>query len=137
MEVDGTSNNGSVVYRAFDISTSTAWGAYPPLPSGEPYYAIMTFEHPLRIAGMQMMLMNWRRPTFKFYGISEGEDPATEGTLLGGFTAKSTSTVQYQCFATPNRDYYSQYRIELHHDGSSWDNVYDIKLEAYYRPADL
>lgn len=80
--------------------------------------------------------MKARTPTFKLYGISEGEDPVTEGTLLGGFTAKSTSTIQYQCLATVNRDYYKQYRIDFHCTGS-WNLVYDIQLDAYYRPADL
>lgn len=85
---------------------------------------------------MQMLLLNWRTPTFNLYGISEGDDPMTEGTLLGEFTAKKTSTIQYQCLATTNRDYYRQYRIDFHCTGD-WNHVYDIQLDAYYRPADL
>lgn len=132
MEVDGTSNNGRAVWRAFDVDASTDWAAYP---AGD-YYATMTFEYPLRIVGLQMLLGTWRKPTFNLYGISEGEDPVTEGTLLGGFTAASTSTKQYQCLATTNREYYRQYRIDFHNTGD-WNNVCDIRLDAYYRPADL
>lgn len=121
MEVDGTSNNGCAVWGAFDANTSSHWGSYP---AGD-YYATMTFEKPLRIVGMQMLLVNGRAPTFELYGISEGEDPVTEGTLLGGFTAKKTSTTQYQCLSTTNRDYYGQYRIDFHCTGG-WNRIYDI-----------
>lgn len=132
MQVNGTSGNGNGVRNAFDVNTSNYWGAFN---EGD-HYAIITFEHPLRIVGMQMLLGSKRTPTFKLYGISEGEDQVTEGIKLGEFTAASTATTQYQCLATANRDYYKQYRIDFHCTGSA-NAVYDIKLDALYRPADL
>lgn len=50
MSVSGTSNNGAWVPRAFDTDTSSAWGSY----GAYDVYATMTFEHPLRIVGIQM-----------------------------------------------------------------------------------
>lgn len=132
MEVDGTSTNGVRVWHAFDTDTTTRWGAY----GAADIYAIMTFEYPLRIVGLQMLpeMMHQFRPTFKLYGISEGEDPVTEGTKLGQFNPSSIG--QYQCLATANRDYYRQYRIDFHCI-LSWNTIGDIRLDAYYRPADL
>lgn len=50
MEVDGTSDSFSYVWRAFDGDASSYWGSFG---AGD-FYAIMSFEYPLRIVGMQM-----------------------------------------------------------------------------------
>lgn len=54
MEVNGTSNNGSSVYNAFTADhTLDSWHAWGSYGAGD-YYAIMSFEKPLRIVGLQM-----------------------------------------------------------------------------------
>lgn len=52
MEVLGTTGGGGGVPNAFDTIMTNYWGAWE---VGE-FFTIMTFEHPLRIVGMQMLL---------------------------------------------------------------------------------
>lgn len=58
----------------------------------------------------------------------------TEGTLLAEGVGKYQRKWLY--LATSNRRAYSAYRLDWF-TGAGWDRIYDIKLDAYYRSADL
>lgn len=146
MEVNGTSTNGAGVCNAFNGS-SGGWGGFntgfvPEIPY---YFAVMSFEKPLRIVGLRFRLNDSAiaHSWFRLFGIDEREeveDPAwrsaTGGDLLGELQNITGPSSEYKCLVTINRNYYKRYRIEFRECGA-WRAVYDIRLDALYRPADL
>ena len=134
MKVDGTTPLGPVYtpWHAFDASNTSYWGQY----AGALLYAVLTFEKPLRIVGLLMRAHRESDTTYNLYGISDDDDPSVDGTLLGSIDlATDLEALRYECLKTVNNRTYTRYRLEQVR--GVYNRVYDIKLDALYRPADF
>ena len=128
----------SYAYAPFDTNPANYWGVYA---TGTRTRKLnMSFEKQLLINGMEMTyglftFYSGFYTVFKFYGLEDGEDPTTGGTLLGEFEIPSRDFTR---LSFNNRRYYKEYRLDITARGKgtdlpSWAQVKGITLDAYYK----
>lgn len=137
MTVTGTHSAWGYPWQAFNdkyngIYPDTGWAEYG---GSLMYYATMTFKHPLKIVGVQFTNSGNAHPRYyDFYGV---EDNDTEIHLW--HTQRKKDGDYAENMRCENPRYFKRYKfVKSFSEGwSGWGRVFWVKLDAYYRPADL
>lgn len=98
------------------------------------FYATMAFEYPLKVVGVQFNNdFNVIPRYYDFYGV---EDDDTEVLLWHTQRGHGTFVDNMRC---ENPRYFNRYKFvqSFDEDWGGWARVFQVKLDAYYRPADL